>query len=117
MDQEFGQPNQGNQNQGNQQSPQYNPQYQYQNNTGDLNKPMSVGQYMLTMLIGAIPIVGIIMLFVWSFGSNTNVNKKNWARAMLLWALIAVVLYIILIIAFGAAIFGALGNMGGGYGY
>lgn len=117
MDQQFDKSNQADQQdqarQPQQQPPQYNPQYQHEYNAADLSKPMTVGQYMLVYLIGAIPVAGIIMMFVWAFGSNTNINKKNWARAMLLWALIILVLYIIIFAIFGAAFFNSLGNMGG----
>ena len=33
---------------------------------------MSVGEWMLTLLILALPLVNIIMLFVWAFGGGTN---------------------------------------------
>ncbi|MEL7609576.1 MAG: zinc ribbon domain-containing protein [Bacillota bacterium] len=57
----------------------------------DLNAPMSLGQYMLTMLIGAIPIVGFIFLLIWAFSSDTNVNKKNYCRAVLIYMAIGIV--------------------------
>ena len=59
--------------------------------------PVSVGEWMLTMLVCIIPIVNIVMLFVWAFGSNTNASKANWAKASLLWMLIGVVLSILFI--------------------
>jgi heme/copper-type cytochrome/quinol oxidase subunit 2 len=72
----------------------------------DLNVPVahkyesvSFGDWMLTMLLCAIPLVNIIMLFVWAFGSSTNPSKANWAKASLLWAVIAVVLWVVV---FGA---------------
>lgn len=98
----------------NQQPPQYNPQFEYSYNQVDLNKPMSVGDYLIMMLIGIIPIVNIIMLFVWAFGSNYNANKKNYARATLIFALIAFVLSILLFAVFGAIFASMLGGMGGG---
>ena len=68
------------------------------------NKTMSVGDWMLTMLITSIPVVGFIMLFVWAFGDSTNPSKKNWAKATLIFFAILFVLYMII----GAAILGAL---------
>ncbi len=61
--------------------------------------PMSVGSYILMIILTAIPIVGIIMLFVWSFSGSTNLNKKNFARAQLLLMLISTALCIILSVA------------------
>jgi hypothetical protein len=62
-----------------------------------------MGQYLIMFVITAIPIVGIIMLFIWGFGSETGPNKNNFARAYLLMLIIAVVLSIILSIVIGAA--------------
>lgn len=77
------------------------------------NDTMSVGQYVVMMLIGIIPIVGIIMWFVWAFGSNVNANKKNFARAYLIFILIGIALSIIISIIFGAAIAAMMAGMGG----
>jgi len=48
------------------------------------------------MIVSGIPFIGFIMLLVWAFGSQTNPNKKNWARAILILMLIGIVLSIIL---------------------
>ena len=61
--------------------------------------PVSVGDWMITYLILCIPIVNIIMLFVYAFGSDTQPSKANWAKASLIWFAIAFVLYLAL---FGA---------------
>ncbi len=85
--------------------PPYQPQpYQYPGAWEDTS-PLSVGSYVIMFLISAIPIVNIIMLFVWGFG-NGNRNKKNWARAQLI--IMAVV--IVLCILFGASTFAALSS-------
>ena len=59
-------------------SPQYN--------------PISVGEWIITTIILAIPIIGFIMLFVWGFGSNTQPSKANWAKATLIMIGISIVL-------------------------
>ena len=69
-----------------------------------VDETVGVGEWMLTTLLCIIPIVNIVMMFVWSFSSNTKPSKKNWARAALIWTAIVLVLYIILIAAFGAAL-------------
>ncbi len=74
----------------------------------EYNNTMSVGDWMLTLLITFIPIVNIIMLFVWGFGSTTAPNKANWAKAMLAWFAIMIVFYIVIFLVFGAAV---LSNM------
>ena len=53
---------------------------------------ISVGEWIITTIILAIPIVGFIMLFVWGFGSNTQPSKANWAKATLIMIGISIVL-------------------------
>ena len=73
---------------------------------------ISTGEWIITILITAIPLVNIIMLFVWGFGSSTNPNKANWAKASLIWILIAFVLGFIFSAIFGAAMFSAFDEAG-----
>jgi len=74
--------------------PPYPPQQQgYQQPYGmQRDMPETVGQWVLTLFLTAIPVVGLIMLFVWAFGSNTSISKSNWAKAALIWMLIGIVL-------------------------
>lgn len=72
------------------------------------NDVISTGSWFVTILITAIPLIGIIMLFVWGFSDATNPNKKNWARAALIWVAIAIVINILMFI-------GMVGSMNGGY--
>lgn len=74
-------------------------------------EPMTVKDWVITLLISYIPLVGLIMLFVWAFDSNTNLNKKNWAKASLIWMLIGIALAIIFFIAFAGIIFSTMGSM------
>ncbi len=69
---------------------------------------ISIGDWMITILIAAIPIVGFIMLFVWSFGGGAQPSKANWAKATLLWLAIMAVFYGIIVAIFGALIFSNL---------
>lgn len=60
------------------------------------NGVVKVGDWMIATLIVGIPLVGLIMLFVWAFGKDVNENKKNWAKANLIWfAIMAVIMIII----------------------
>lgn len=76
------------------------------------NETMSVGDWIITLIITAIPLIGIIMLFVWSFSGNVPTVKSNWAKAMLIIALIAIVLSFILAGVIGSALMGLFGNEG-----
>jgi hypothetical protein len=76
------------------------------------DEPLRVGQYIGMFLLMCVPILNIILLFIWGFGSSTNLNKKNFARA----ALILCAIMLIFWIAAGGIITGFLGSiMGGGY--
>jgi hypothetical protein len=69
-----------------------------------LTAPMSLGAYIGFFLLLCIPLANIVLLFVWAFGSAVNRNKKNLARALLIFLLIFVVLAII----FGDSIYKAI---------
>ncbi|MCC8153381.1 MAG: hypothetical protein LIP01_03690 [Tannerellaceae bacterium] len=66
---------------------------EYQDRIIDKNQSIvSVGNWILTMVILCIPIVNIIMLFVWAFGHNTPVGKSNYVKAMLiLWVILLLI--------------------------
>lgn len=49
---------------------------------------MSVGEWLISMLIMIIPIVNIVMLFIWGFGSPDP--RRNYARASLIWMAICI---------------------------
>ena len=70
--------------------PTITPAYAYP--VGDQSKTVSVGEWILSMLISAIPVVGFIMLLVWAFSSSTPPSKANWAKATLIFLLIFMVL-------------------------
>ncbi len=71
---------------------------------------ITTGDWIITLLVSSIPLVNIIMLFVWSFGGGTNPNKANWAKAILIWMAISIVLVVAIFIIFGAAFMGFLSS-------
>jgi hypothetical protein len=58
-------------------------------------EPLPVWKYIGIFLLRAIPIVGIVMIFVWAFGSSCNRNTKNYARAVLITFVIFLVLSLV----------------------
>lgn len=93
----FNQYNQGNnQNQGQNQYP-----YQYPYNS--IYEPMSLSQWMVTLLLLVIPVVNIILLFVWGFSGDTNISKKNFARAQLIFMAIGFAIWLVIIILIASA--------------
>lgn len=50
-----------------------------------------------------IPLVNIVMMLVWAFGSNTNPNKANYFKAALILFAIVMVIYLVLaVVLFGS---------------
>ncbi len=45
---------------------------------------LTIGDWLITYLITAVPLVGFVMLFVWAFGAGTPPSKANWAKATLI---------------------------------
>ncbi len=58
-------------------------------------QPMSIGDWLITLIITWIPLVGFIMLFVWAFGDGAHPSKRTWAQATLILFVAAIVLSII----------------------
>ena len=72
---------------------------------------LSIQEWVITLIITAIPLVGFIMLFVWGFGSGTNENKANFAKAALIFYAIMIGVYILFMMVFGAALLSGMGDM------
>lgn len=69
---------------------------------------MSLGDWIITFIILCIPIVGIVMMFVWAFSKSTNPNKANFCKASLILTLISIVL---MFLFGGAAIMSLMSGM------
>ena len=62
-------------------------------------KPMTVGNWIVTYLLMAIPIVGFILVLVWAFSGTNQPSKKSWAQATLIMMLISSV-FVLLFMGF-----------------
>lgn len=71
------------------------------------NNVVSVGEWVVTIILLAIPVINLILLFVWGFSDSTPLSKKNYARASLILTAVALVLSIL----FGASLFSILRNL------
>ncbi|MDR0575031.1 MAG: hypothetical protein LBG96_13595 [Tannerella sp.] len=69
---------------------------------------VTIGDWIITYILMVIPLVNMIMLFVWAFGANTPESKANWAKATLIIYLISIMLVICFwgAMIVGAAVFG-----------
>ena len=54
------------------------------------------------MFVTAIPIIGLIMIFVWAF-TGDNESRKNYYRAILAWILVFVLVVVGLVAVGGVA--------------
>lgn len=70
-------------------------------------RPLSLKDWMITLLITFIPVVNFIMYLVWAFGSDTHPSKKTWARASLIWLAVSLLLGGMIVAIFGLALFTA----------
>ena len=58
---------------------------------------IGLGQYILMIFFTGIPIVNIILLVKWGFFNKQKPNKSNFAKALLFYYLIAVIIYVLYI--------------------
>ena len=58
--------------------------------------PMTVGNWLLTMIILAIPLVGFVMQIVWAVSGETHPSKRTFCQA----GLILIGIFIVLFVAF-----------------
>jgi hypothetical protein len=78
----------------------------------------STKEWVVILLISAIPVVNIIMLLIWAFSDDTPQAKANWAKATLIWIAIIIGLYILMAIVFAGVLGSLLGgaaSSGGGF--
>ena len=67
-------------------------------------QPMTLGNWIVTMILLAIPVVNLVLLFVWGFGTNVNKSKKTYCQATLIFAAIVIVLTIVISLAFAGQV-------------
>lgn len=62
-------------------------------------RPLSTLSFFLTNLVLLVPVVNILLLFVWSFRKQTNQNRQSYARSILIWLGIIILLLAVIVIA------------------
>ena len=71
-----------------------------------MNRDLTRGPVMKSMLLFAIPIAGFVLATVWSFGGTQDLARRRLARAYLICALVVAGL-VILFVAVAAMVFTA----------
>ncbi len=87
------------------------PQIQMPVNNNELEEPVSMGEWMISMLLMCIPCVNIVLMFVWAFGSSAKKSKSNYFKASLVWTGIGIVLWILMMILMSVGMFAAAGSL------
>ena len=85
----------------------YNQNYNMNYDQGMDMAPLSMGQWVLTILAACIPCAGTILYLVWAFSKNGNINRRNYCRAALIIQCVILLLYLIFVVIFGVALVGA----------
>ncbi len=71
--------------------------------------PQSLGDWIISVIITKIPLIGLIMLIVWAVDKETEPSKANWAKAELIVQLIGIAIAILIVAVVG---FTFLANFG-----
>jgi hypothetical protein len=80
--------------------------------TGGQSGVMSTVEWLGTLLVLLVPILGIVLYFIWAFGSGGNPHRRNYCRAALIMMAISIGLSILFSVAFG----GLIAMITGGFG-
>lgn len=65
---------------------------------------MSPKDWTLTLFLSSLPVIGLILLFIWAFGSETNPVKMNFAKGALILFAIVIVCYVMIFAIFGVSL-------------
>lgn len=79
------------------------PSANYYNMQSTNNEPVTIGGWIGVFFLSVLPLVNLIMLFVWAFSSSTKQSLKNYARAVLILSLIGTILIVVLIVIMAIA--------------
>lgn len=74
----------------------YNNVPPYGNDQLELEEPVKVSEWVLSMVLMMIPCVNIIMMFVWAFSSTEKKSKSNFFKAYLIFFAIMMALGILM---------------------
>ena len=77
--------------------------------TQSTDNVVSVGTYLIHIILFSIPVIGLILLIVKALDKK-NKNLSNFAKAQLILVVIATVIMVVIFVLFGAVIFNSIGN-------
>lgn len=74
-------------------------------NIPDEYRPISMWGYFGYSILFVIPLLGLILIIVFSVGGTRNINLRNFARSYFCWLIIGVILFAIIFAIGGSALF------------
>lgn len=74
----------------------------------ELEEPVSLGEWMIAMLLMCIPCVNIVLMFVWAFSKSEKKSKSNYFKASLIWMAIGLGVMILFWIVMAIGIISAV---------
>lgn len=75
----------------------YSNNYQNPGTEGMDTTPLSMGEWLLTLLAAVIPCAGLILYCIWAFGKTGNIHRRNFCRASLILQAISIVITIVFV--------------------
>lgn len=78
--------------------------------------PLSVKDWLITLVVLSIPLIGLIFLLYWALSNSSNVNRKNYCTAAIIYQIalfVLILLIFIILLSFGvvSAMMGEYGPM------
>jgi len=67
----------------------------YTHTQDDKGKLLSTWDFVLMELVARVPILNLVLFCVWSFSSEANLTRRNWARSRLIWVAIGLALSVL----------------------
>lgn len=73
---------------------------------------MSLGQWILTLIVLGIPLVGFIMLLVWGFGGQDQPSRRTYCQAVLIIGLVVFLIGLLISLLFSSLLATLFGQAG-----
>lgn len=80
----------------------------YQQSQLDLEEPVKMSEWLISMLLMMVPCLNLVMMFVWAFSKTEKKSKSNFFKAYLIIFGIIFALYLVIVILIAAGVFGSL---------
>lgn len=77
----------------------------------ELEEPVSLGEWLIAMLLMCIPCVNIVLMFVWAFSGSVKKSKSNFFKASLIATGVYIVLCVIMMILMSVGMIAAFDSM------